>query len=539
MRLPAFSNVLGIAVVLLCSSAMADGFRPDSDLAAAFVDGVTTSEIVVFPTIVRSPYISRYSTASRQLAIEFLESNGLGAVRAGDFQFYLGDPKGQSQFVFFQDSMRRIAEQLENFDNDADYILVIEVLFPPRKPGLTEVFGIHVYVLDSGGNNAFSFLLNSHHESFSAAKLSTSKDTAESKERLAIKSTSLAMKALKEQIGQLQQCMARSSDWEPAVVPAGVLHDFESDLPAGTDSHGIPIGFSTFGDDNSTARISTTTAHPALAGETPGNRVLQMELNVKSWGGVLHRVENKATDQWGTQDWSATDGFSFWLYGNRSGTAMYFDVLDNRRFCSTVDDAERYRYAFFDDVAGWRLIKVRFTDLARKDIGNGAPADGLGLDNVHGWGLGTFDTGGQRSYYVDEFRLWSGPSEDTPAGQETIQHGAFEETRLSEASSRILVEPDDSERLVVEKALELMCQCARLTADRGFRYFITDERALISGGRATFRLRFFTSPPEGIPVVDTWGSGDPTQLANPLTAAINAEEYVEVCDMSQGRAIQD
>lgn len=539
MRLPIALSVPGIAAVFLCSSALADGLRPDSDLAAVFVNEVATAEIAVFPTIVRSPYISRYSTASRTLAIEFLEKNRLGAARAEDLQFYLGQPQGRSQFVFFQDSMRAIGEQLEDYDHDADYNLVIEVLFPPRRPGITEVFGIHVYVLDPGGNNAFSFLLNSHHESFADAKLSTSKDTAKGKERLAIKSTSVAMKALQEQVGQLQECMARLADSEPVVVRAGALHSFETALPTGTDSHRIPIGFSTFGDPESTTKMSTTVAHPALPGEAPGNRVLQLDLNVKGWGGVLYRVENEAIDQWVTQNWSATDGFSFWLHGNNSGTALYFDVLDNRRFCSTMDDAERYRYAFFDDVAGWRLVKVPFKDLARKDIGNGAPADGLGLVNVHGWGFGTFDTGGLRSYYIDDFRLWSGPYEDMSVDAETIDHGLFEETRLSEASSRILLRPDNSERVVVEKVLGLMCQCARLTTDRGFRYFAMDERALIAGGRATFRLRMLQTPPEGMPVVNTWSSDDPKELDVPLSSAINAEEYAQVCDLLQGPAKQN
>lgn len=59
---------------------------------------------------------------------------------------------------------------------------------------------------------------------------------------------------------------------------------------------------------------------------------------------------------------------------------------------------------FPDDVAGWRQVSVLFEDMARKEIGNGAPNDGLNLTEVHGWGLGTVNTGGPKTYYIDEFR---------------------------------------------------------------------------------------------------------------------------------------
>ncbi len=422
MKLRTISIIFVVAILGLCVSANADGFRPESDLAVSFVNEVATAEIAVFPTIIRSPSISRYSRASQTLAIDSLNRNGFGAPRPAGLQFYLGDPSGQSQFEFFQNAMQAIGEQVEDVDDAVDYILVLEVLFGPRTKGVTEVFGIHVYVLDSAGANAFSFLLNSHHESFSDARLRTSRDSAKSKEQLAIKSTTIAMNALKAQIGHCQECVARSANTESAVIQAGVLLDFESELPAGTDSYGIPVGFSTFGDDKSSARLSTTVSHPPRPGEVAGNSVLQLDLDVAIWAGVLHRVENEAADQWITHDWSAADGFSLWLYGNNTGAQLYIDVLDNRSLCSTFDDAERYRYVFRDDVAGWRFVTVRFEELGRKDVGNDAPEDGLGLVKVHGWAFGALKTGGSRTYYIDDLRLWSKSSEVTAPGQGPISH---------------------------------------------------------------------------------------------------------------------
>ena len=119
--------------------------------------------------------------------------------------------------------MQTIGEQLEEYDEDVDYIVVIEVLFSPSGQGDAKVFGIHVYVLDSGGENAFSFLLNSHHESFSEAKLRASKNTAKSREQLAIKSTKIAMKALKQQIGRFREGIARSGN-----MGLGRSHDVQA-----------------------------------------------------------------------------------------------------------------------------------------------------------------------------------------------------------------------------------------------------------------------------------------------------------------------
>ena len=535
MRLPISAKILSVVLVGLCSSAMADGFRPDSDLAVSFVSEIAVAEIAVFPTIIRTPYISRYSTASQKLAVESLQKYGLAAVRPEDLHFYLGDPIGQSQFVFFQNAMQTIGEQLEEYDGHVDYILVIEVLFPPSRGGGADVFGIHVYVLDSGGRNVFSFLLNSHHKSFSDARLRISKDTSKGRKQLAIKSTKVAMSALMEQIDGFRECIARSGNMASVVIQTGVLLDFESALPTGTDGDGIPIGFSTFGDDKSSASISTTSSHPSRPGQAAGNNVLQLDLDVNGWGGVLHRIENQTLNRWLSHDWSAADGFSFWLYGNNTGVQVYFDVLDNRTSCSTVDDAERYRYVFWDDVAGWRLITVPFDDLGRKDIGNNAPHDGLGLVKVHGWGLGTLKTSGPVTFYVDDFQLWSGAPEGSVQAAVTISHGLFDETRLSDSTSKIMIEPDKSSKRVVEKVWELMCECARLAVDRGFSYFKMDSRAQLAGGRSTFRISFFRSPPEGIPVVDIWGSGDLIEIANPLSSVINAEQYVEACKLQRGQ----
>jgi beta-glucanase (GH16 family) len=198
----------------------------------------------------------------------------------------------------------------------------------------------------------------------------------------------------------------------PFAVPAlaatlPVIDDFEAGLPTGTDGNGVGIGFITFRDPNSTVAISTTAAPPApVPGAADPNNVLKMDLNVVSFAGFVHNFENAAVDTWVSQDWSAYEGISFWLYGNNSGTTMFVDVLDNRNPGSTTDDAERWSIDIPDNFSGWQEIKIPFESMHRKEIGNGAPNDGFGLTEVHGWALGTITTPAPQTYYVDNAMVY-------------------------------------------------------------------------------------------------------------------------------------
>jgi beta-glucanase (GH16 family) len=194
----------------------------------------------------------------------------------------------------------------------------------------------------------------------------------------------------------------------PALAAAlPLVDDFESGLSSGRDANNVAVGFNTFRDPNSSVAILTTTSPPAaVPGAGSPNNVLQLNLNVASFAGVLHSFENASVDQWVSQDWSAYEGISFWLYGTNSGTDLFVDVLDNRNPGTTTDDAERWSVAFKDDFSGWKQIQLPFAPMARKEIGNGAPNDGFGLTEVHGWAFGTLGTGGPKSYYIDDVAVY-------------------------------------------------------------------------------------------------------------------------------------
>jgi beta-glucanase (GH16 family) len=207
-----------------------------------------------------------------------------------------------------------------------------------------------------------------------------------------------------------------------------VIDDFEAGLPSGHDAHGVAVGFNTFQDPNSTVAIATSGAPPApLPGTSTPNQVLQLDLNVASFAGFTHSFENATLDQWVAQDWSAYEGISFWLYGTNSGTSLFVDVLDNRNPDPTSDDAERWSVAFTDNVSGWQEIRLPFAGMARKEIGNGAPNDGFGLTEVHGWAFGTLGTGGPKTYYLDRATLYgTAPERPLTVGFTAIRYPVAE-----------------------------------------------------------------------------------------------------------------
>lgn len=207
-----------------------------------------------------------------------------------------------------------------------------------------------------------------------------------------------------------------------------LIDDFESGLPNGVDSNGISIGFVTFYDPSSSVAISTTDAPPVpVPNSAVPNNVLRMDVDVTSYAGFVHNFENESVDTWVSQDWSAFEGISFWLYGNNSGTTMFVDVLDDRNPDSTTDDAERWSIDVIDDFNGWQEIKIAFADMHRKEIGNGAPNDGFGLTEVYGWALGTITTPAPLTYYIDNVKLYGvAPERPLTVGFSAINYEVVE-----------------------------------------------------------------------------------------------------------------
>jgi beta-glucanase (GH16 family) len=193
-----------------------------------------------------------------------------------------------------------------------------------------------------------------------------------------------------------------------AAQAATVVDDFESGLPAGSDGNGLEIGFYSVA-GSAGISFATTAAHSdPVPGEASGNQVLEVDTDVGSGGFavVIHAFENSAVDTWVTQDWSGFEGFSFWLYGNNTGSVLFIDILDNRNPGSISDDAERFSYEFTDNFSGWQYFEIPFSDFFRKEIVNGAPNDGFTLTEIHGWAFGVFNSQQQFVNYLDDVGVY-------------------------------------------------------------------------------------------------------------------------------------
>ena len=324
-RLPVVSGLATVLVAFSVSSfcheseekSPVPGFRPESEHAAAFLDSVSDARIAVLPTMVRRVNRTAHSFASQRQIVAFLNDSKITTAVAKPRRIDLGPLRRPSQWDIFRYGARSVAENLEGYETGADYILVMEFLVPDDQ----SVFGIETYIVDLQGRNAFSFLLNSHHEMFSDATLVARNSSEDERSKMIENATRVGLLALKAQIERASQ----------------------------------------------------------------------------------------------------------------------------------------------PDVA--------------------------------------------------------------------VTHRAFVETRIDEGSSRIIVEPRRFEGLAVEKAMTLSCECAKLTTDRGFRYFRIDERAQLPDGRSSFRIHFYDTPPEGVPVASTSIGSERKEVPDLMEAAIDAYEFVKVCTM--------
>lgn len=387
------------------------GFRPESATEQQFLADLGDAEIVVYPTMVRRTERTAHSFASQAQIIEFLNREGIGRAVATRRRIDRGQMVPDSQWNIFQSGIAAVADHLAGHPVAADYVLALEILVP----GDEAVFGIECYILTPAGESAFSFLLNEHNRMFVEAELVAGGSQA-ARDAMISRATLLAMDALERQLTNAAQGIGEVPP--PERPDSDTVDDFERDLRRTMAQYGISLGFITFaGDPDTSVQIRTTATHPPVPGQHAGNSVLQLDVEVHSWAGVAHRFADATGRHWLAYDWTGATEISFWLYGRETGAMLSFDVFDNRHAYSITNDPECYSFTFSDDFSGWRLISIPFEVMVRKEIGNFAPQDGLGLAAAHGWGFAVSRTQGAVTYYLDDVSLRRTPlMDDVPAG---------------------------------------------------------------------------------------------------------------------------
>lgn len=185
---------------LLANVLVNPGFKPESDLSAVFLQSYKQSKFVVYPTVIRTPDSTAYCLSSAKAFSELLMSDLKLDAKFNENVLSPGDLEGQSQFDFFNNDMKRLASAIKEEGTSADYYVVLEILFPPQRSEVVDVFGIHILILNKDTENAFSFLLNSHHDYFSYNSLFAENSNTENLEPLRIKCAEVAFDALKKQL---------------------------------------------------------------------------------------------------------------------------------------------------------------------------------------------------------------------------------------------------------------------------------------------------------------------------------------------------
>ena len=178
------------------------GFRPESELADVFVDAFDSTTVAVYPTVVRRSRRTAHSFSSQQQVVAFINDHDLAAAIPARKRIDLGALQGTvfgSQWELFNHDMEKTGAVLQGQQPDAQYHLVLEFLLPVSDQ---EIFGVHCFILDTEGQNAFSFLLNSHHQLFADANLVAKSKSEEARAGLMDRATEAAMMALHAQIEQ-------------------------------------------------------------------------------------------------------------------------------------------------------------------------------------------------------------------------------------------------------------------------------------------------------------------------------------------------
>ena len=178
------------------------GFRPESGQASAFIESFDSATIAVYPSIIRKVDRTAYSYTSRERITASLNAGGTTTALVANSRIDMGVLHGKSQWEWFQNGIQAVSREVQRKARDVDYSLVMEFLFPP---GNQSVFGVHIYILDRDGENAFSFLMNSHHRSFVDANMVVKNSSEAAHTRVIEKATQLGLAALQAQIEQARE----------------------------------------------------------------------------------------------------------------------------------------------------------------------------------------------------------------------------------------------------------------------------------------------------------------------------------------------
>jgi len=185
------------------------GFRPGAEPAKdeAFVDSLARSSIIVLPVAIRTMAGLNHDSELAALVTEAVRTEKRAAqVDVGDEILDLPDRNPRApQFDVFRTELGALEESVAGLAFDGEYVLMVELFVVPLGDDAEFVPGIHCFVLSSDGQDAFSFLLNTHHQLMVDAKLRTEQTSDEARADLLTRAVRVAVEAFNEQIAAVER----------------------------------------------------------------------------------------------------------------------------------------------------------------------------------------------------------------------------------------------------------------------------------------------------------------------------------------------
>jgi len=168
----------------------------ESDKYKQFYHSLKEKGIVIFPGVFKNGDRTTYHLASRDAIASFFQNRGVSNIHLADQEGGLGGMEGvNAQWDLFEKSMPLFSDHLKANPIDSGYALIAEYA------GDEIIRVIHCYILDSYGEDAFSFLLNAHYKLFTDARLAT--EAAKSRDESIGRGADVIIKALQYQFDAL------------------------------------------------------------------------------------------------------------------------------------------------------------------------------------------------------------------------------------------------------------------------------------------------------------------------------------------------
>ena len=144
----------------------------DPQANQTLLQSLGNTSFTVFPTFVRYAKETSYDNTDTAAVSIFLTDNNLGQVTVSDQQVAITGGWQMNQSAMWRESAEAFAQHLAANPIQTDYALLPEYLIG----GNGVPVGIHCYILNTQGDVAAGFRLNSHYSIFTDANLQTAQD---------------------------------------------------------------------------------------------------------------------------------------------------------------------------------------------------------------------------------------------------------------------------------------------------------------------------------------------------------------------------